>query len=619
MMTKDELVQKIQAEIDSLEKNKVDNSKVGEIVNDFCEKYSNIKPSSFDTINLYDFSVLYFLGQRNDLAYDEIKNILMPLNDVIDKVINPLDAQQLFTDFCIIIAYNKVEFFKNIIKDDKFVDNLNSERKKINNDIRTKVISSVENADDIIDKYNLNREKIIKLFDVFRKYQYEMDAVANFICGIKFIKILKLRKRVEGYDEKNSSELDLEIIDNINTKFLYEQIDYIVNYKNELEAKNKSRVVKIEKRQKELLDFINELEVDENKEITAYQKMLGKINEDLRLDALKIIYTHNEKIYDNISQKHLDLIQNKQIKYQHLLGNYGLIQGTYSLPNILKINYDELEKGLELLKKFDIKDKILSYALENFNLELLEKIDYYFQREIINKKFIKKNFLILIANSEESNNLIKNIEVLEKENINPTIFKNSAKNLLIDYQLFLKNINILKEYSLLSSLKTTTNHNFLQDENLENKIDKLLELGMEKFLEENIGLLNNRNINRLYILRELNIPINTAQDLNDFLSLKNFYVSDEKLLEYIFQPSFADVEDNSNATVDLNKFNSTMRTLNINGIFFSKNKVMRNLKSNSYEDVKKALFKDFIFTSEEEINLVNEGLENEKVYNLKIN
>ena len=543
----------------------------------------------------------------------------MPLNDVIDKVINPLDAQQLFTDFCIIIAYNKVEFFKNIIKDDKFVDNLNSERKKINNDIRTKVISSVENADDIIDKYNLNREKIIKLFDVFRKYQYEMDAVANFICGIKFIKILKLRKRVEGYDEKNSNELDLEIIDNINTKFLYEQIDYIVNYKNELEAKNKSRVVKIEKRQKELLDFINELEVDENKEITAYQKMLGKINEDLRLDALKIIYMHNEKIYDNISQKHLDLIQNKQIKYQHLLSNYGLIQGTYSLPNILKINYDELEKGLELLKKFDIKDKILSYALENFNLELLEKIDYYFQREIINKKFIKKNFLILIANSEESNNLIKNIEMLEKENINPTIFKNSAKNLLIDYQLFLKNINSLKEYSLLSSLRTTTNHNFLQDENLENKIDKLLELGMEKFLEENIGLLNNRNINRLYILRELNIPINTAQDLNDFLSLKNFYVPDEKLLEYIFQPSFADVEDNSNATVDLNKFNSTMRTLNINGIFFSKNKVMRNLKSNSYEDVKKALFKDFIFTSEEEINLVNEGLENEKVYNLKIN
>ena len=188
-MTKDELVQKIQAEIDSLEKNKVDNSKVGEIVNDFCEKYSNIKPSSFDTINLYDFSVLYFLAQRNDLAYDEIKDILMPLNDVIDKVINPLDAQQLFTDFCIIIAYNKVEFFKNIIKDDKFVDNLNSERKKINNDVSTKVISTVENADDIIDKYNLNREKTIKLFDVFRKYQYEMDAVANFICGIKFIKI----------------------------------------------------------------------------------------------------------------------------------------------------------------------------------------------------------------------------------------------------------------------------------------------------------------------------------------------------------------------------------------------------------------------------------------------
>ena len=115
-------------------------------------------------------------------------------------------------------------------------------------------------------------------------------------------------------------------------------------------------------------------------------------------------------------------------------------------------------------------------------------------------------------------------------------------------------------------------------------------------------------------MKALNIKINTSDELKSYLSLKNFYVDDENIFKYIHNGIIPISDDEG--TVDLDKFSSTSRTININGVIFSKNKVKRNLNTNSLEDTKKALFKDIILT-DEEIDTVCDALDDKKVYTYK--
>lgn len=609
-MTKEELVSKINDEINNLEELKKADNSLLEFFANFTNKYKGIVASDFDTIDLYDLAICLFLSKRNEFTLEQAREVLLPVKQLI-KISNPNDINLMCESILKIIRLNETDLLTAFISNFSISNPKEIITNTLNNN---KVLEFLENdfleVQNTIHDYDLDRSMIVKLVDLLKKYGFEIWDVKRIIGNIKLVCdfeiLIKYPKITEDivYQERITKKIQKHI------QYVYDQLNTLFKYNEKLKRKESSRLAKIDKKEHPLKEFINTLETTTNTEITNFQEMIEKLPEYLRLDALKLIYMHNEKIYSDIDIKHKELSNNKKIKYQSLLNSYNI---NYLSSPLLRISYEALNKSLQLLKKFNLDNNTIIYILENSSLSIIEEINLYLERNIINKKLIKNNYLILLPSIEHSN-LTNNIKVLEKENINPNSFIASAKILLIDNTLFSTNIEVLKKYNLLNSMKSTSNYNFLKEKDLISIIDKLLELGMEKFLEENLGLLNNKKLDRLYILKALNIKINTSDELKSYLSLKNFYVDDENIFKYIHNGIIPISDDEG--TVDLDKFSSTSRTININGVIFSKNKVKRNLNTNSLEDTKKALFKDIILT-DEEIDTVCDALDDKKVYTYK--
>lgn len=609
-MTKEELVSKINDEINNLEELKKADNSLLEFFANFTNKYKGIVASDFDTIDLYGLAICLFLSKRNEFTLEQAREVLLPVKQLI-KISNPNDINLMCESILKIIRLNETDLLTAFISNFSISNPKEIITNTLNNN---KVLEFLENdfleVQNTIHDYDLDRSMIVKLVDLLKKYGFEIWDVKRIIGNIKLVcdfeTLIKYPKITEDivYQERITKKIQKHI------QYVYDQLNTLFKYNEKLKRKESSRLAKIDKKEQPLKEFINTLETTTNTEITNFQEMIEKLPEYLRLDALKLIYMHNEKIYSDIDIKHKELSNNKKIKYQSLLNSYNI---NYLSSSLLRISYEDLNKSLQLLKKFNLDNNTIIYILENSSLSIIEEINLYLERNIINKKLIKNNYLILLPSIEHSN-LTNNIKVLEKENINPNSFIASAKILLIDNTLFSTNIEVLKKYNLLNSMKSTSNYNFLKEKDLISIIDKLLELGMEKFLEENLGLLNNKKLDRLYILKALNIKINTSDELKSYLSLKNFYVDDENIFKYIHNGIIPISDDEG--TVDLDKFSSTSRTININGVIFSKNKVKRNLNTNSLEDTKKALFKDIILT-DEEIDTVCDALDDKKVYTYK--
>ena len=156
------------------------------------------------------------------------------------------------------------------------------------------------------------------------------------------------------------------------------------------------------------------------------------------------------------------------------------------------------------------------------------------------------------------------------------------------------------------------------DEQLEEKIDRILELGLETYLQEDLGLLNQdlNSFKRIIVLQRLNIPIDDISQLYCILENQKFVVPDCDIDNYIFDANKYDIsqiEDNTISKNDfyklLEKYQHTKLTYNIDGIFISKNKIQRNLNRISGNKV----------TSKEQLNsiLSNTTLEKEEIEKIK--
>lgn len=124
---------------------------------------------------------------------------------------------------------------------------------------------------------------------------------------------------------------------------------------------------------------------------------------------------------------------------------------------------------------------------------------------------------------------------------------------------------------------------FLKHPNLARKIDRILELGYETLLENDIELLNYEDSawERLEVLKSLNIPLPTAKnEVEGILESPHFIVSEEEQKRYLETPTpyikRKDIRDIVPVSA-LPMEQETKRTYTIGGVIFSKPKVIRNL------------------------------------------
>ena len=135
--------------------------------------------------------------------------------------------------------------------------------------------------------------------------------------------------------------------------------------------------------------------------------------------------------------------------------------------------------------------------------------------------------------------------------------------------IFERNLDILKLYKLLDGINKLDSFEIFKCNELYSRIDLLLELGYEKLLESNVGLLNAdiSDIKKLYILKSLGMLPSDMNEVVNILSNKEFlsYVDDS----YLF---------NNAANISDSVFNDGLFVKNIGDNIIKYDKIWAEIK-----------------------------------------
>lgn len=331
-------------------------------------------------------------------------------------------------------------------------------------------------------------------------------------------------------------------------------------------------------------------------EIKNVSELLRRIsNPNIRLELLKLVYLHNQKIYDEISTELEKQTKDPSNIYQSLLDDYGISPELYQIADVRLVPLDELKNMLESLKALAITEpKIILEIIKTSNFDTIQNIRAQVSKGIIDSELLRNNLAIFSKESKEYKNFISNLEFFIEEGFNPHYLRANQEIFLLSPTQIKRNIKVLQEYDLLSSMKTGMDSRFLLNENLSENIDTLLELGYEEVLVEDLSLLNyQHNFKRLQILKELDIRLSDLGELKSVLESEKFLIPRERISSYLYNSVPYKIERLEDdlvipATI-LGNYEYSSRTYNIGGILISKNKVQRNIPNLNEETTNKNL------------------------------
>lgn len=510
-----------------------------------------------------------------------------------NKQINDLDPEYTLK---IIKEINKIKSLKMLEQ----VKSLVGKEEYSEEEISTLEYSIMKNIEDILISANCTEydlESLLSLStsksDYFRfalpivqvtrkMYKKTIPPKIHQINGSLEITSQAIETRSKWIELKNSDVLVAErAMQNtlLRVKAYYEKIKA---EKAAIERNNEKELQSLENLEEQLPIILKS-----SQEITTIKNLLNRItSKEIRIHTLKLVYLHNKSIYEELFKEYKKISTNKKNKYKSLLNDYDINASEENLPYIMLNSLEDVKIILSILTKLEINDPvILLNILTRTNLTAVNNVLIQVNKGIISKDLVSNTPRLLCFNSVEYKNFNDNLNYLQEKGLNPHYFRNN-QNLLLENSITLKtNFEILESYDLLSSLKTGMDCNFLINKNLEVGIDLLLELGYESFLEENLSLLNYQtNFRRLIILKSLNIPIETSEDLETILKTDKFFIPDSKIDDYIYNATsnfFEPDGENNNAISikDLNKFLKTARTYDIGGVLLSKNRIKRNCQN----------------------------------------
>jgi len=245
---------------------------------------------------------------------------------------------------------------------------------------------------------------------------------------------------------------------------------------------------------------------------------------------------------------------------------------------------EEVKAILQRLRKVNITDqKITKTILQITDIDTFNSILDLVESGILSTNLLSEHPIMFDSASEEYENLMINMKMFKELGFNPNNLFDNQDIFITEPKLIAQSIEILKKYKFTKGFKKNVNYSFLTIPNLISILDQMLELGLEKFLEEDLSIINHyRRLNRIRIVRELNIPIDSKEELIELLTTDKFIVSDELIPNYLQKVSNEEVTEfvKSTPSTDdievLKQYETTPRTYNINGVLISINRVKRN-------------------------------------------
>lgn len=545
-------------------------------------------PSKLASINYKDIIVALIAANKSKLSFERIQEIFK-LNR---ELLSITDQREL----ALLLKY--LDYKKKKLELSELVE---ITTKKLFND------ASLEMLSEIFDDIGFKLFEIIELINIMKEMREDYYSFTT--NGYKNMKMADLKDA--GYNMNNIGKY----------------FSAIQDYFDKLRTEDK-------KQKKEINKSINNYEqakkVLENKNLDI-DKLLSLItNDEIKKEILINFNKDKKDEYNKVYREYLSLSKDNELQVQALFNDYNL---EFNLTQkaktkVLNMSQEELKLYLEKINKLGITDlSLIDFIFINSQLQVLDNVISLIKDEYLTYNFIIENRTLLSTDKMNNNyfKLILFFELWKVEGINPRLFINDLGIYLKDIDMVSTNINVLKSYNLFNSFKKLSKFDLLSDINLSKKIDMLLELGYEKELEDDLSILNCdiNAIKRLYVLKGISLSPTDKESLDRVLFDDKFFIDDNNLDDYIFNVvnyrvdnKLIDIVDENYYTYLNNKEVLKSRTILVEGILFSTNKVKRNMEILSNSNLSdKEIYKNSILIgsvlTEEEYDLITNNLERE--------
>ena len=574
------------------------------------------------TMDLTDFITAYIMSyvtnEDRDEAFTYIHKSIESIRNIIENTTD--EGMDDLINICNAISrYGALKQVRDLFAD----SNRRRSKMKLTTMLSNKVISS----DDLDFLFELSENEDCNVAELFNLYCQVEEPFDDAMCMVHDMIALrddydKFNQALEIYgpNSKERKFLVQSFKDDFDITEISKNFRYMRGYYEEISKEFNSR----KKTANKELGVYRALEQKivqaiQKEEITDVRKLISKINDEkIKLKVLQLVYEHNKDYYEKLLAEYNELSQNSTIHYQRLLKDNDI---EIDAQTIMQNSVQQVKDMLTKLKSVGITDtKVIGEILQITDVETFNQVISFFMNNTLTSKIVNDNPLIFDKDSDEYKNLLINTKMIKEQGINPRNFEETQMIFISEPSLVQRNIEFLKAYSFEKSIIKGINYEFLLNENLLEVLDKMLELGLESFLEEDLSILNYyKNINRIRVIKELNIPITSLDQLKEILTTDQFLLSDEDIMKYVEQidPSSIKMTDIPDEISRLKQFETT-RTYNINGTILSKNRVQRNYHdSKDDEEVENKLMYSILHNSimtQTEYETVKQSLTNSLTY-----
>lgn len=401
--------------------------------------------------------------------------------------------------------------------------------------------------------------------------------VEDFCSGKTFEVTIGPSNKHVALEELKRAVLTRELSDFFDVQNIEKKLKSIGEFRDEYERKSRNN-------QKELTSLeISRNRLAENKDkkqIVFYRDIIkGLKSPRMKYLFLCYIKDHNEIYHEELKRELDKLSKDSKISVQALFNKYGIPEDSYDYDTLPSYTLEEFESILKVLSSLTISNEEKLSIIKSTNISIVNTIKDYLYRDVITVEFLSNNPDLFSRNSNKIDYLNDNITLLKSFNIPVSIFSNSMEILTHDSMAIKNNIVILNTYNLLSQLANTSNLRFLFEQGIEEKIDKFLELGYGEYLENDLDLLNKKELERLEILRAIGIPIDSREKLNQVLD-NEFFVPIDSIDTYL-PDDYKYVEEPKEVVdlCELLKYRSSDRLYDFNGVKISIEKVIRMVEN----------------------------------------
>ena len=551
---------------------------------DFLTKF--YKENSFGgidgmlTMDLTDFITAYIMSYVTNEDRDEAFTYLNKSIEAIRGIIENITEEEMDDLINICNAISRYKALKQVR--DLFADpNRLRSKLKLTTMLSNKVISS----DDLEFLFELSEKEGCNIAELFNLYCHVEEPFDNAMCMVHDMKALRddydnfnQALEIYGPNSKERKFLVQSFKDDFDLTEISKEFRYMRGY-YEYVSKEFSCKKKTANKELGLYRTLEQkiVQAIQREEITDARKIISKIpDEEVRLKVLQLVYEHNKEYYEQLLAEYNELSQNSTIHYQRLLKENDI---EIDAQTIMQNSVQNVKDMIAKLKSVGITNtKVIGEILQITDIETFNQVISFFVNNTLTSKITDITPMLFDKDSDEYKNLLVNTKMLKEQGINPRNFEETQIIFISDPSIVQRNIEFLKAYSFDKSIIKGIDYKFLLNENLLEVLDLFIELGLESFLEEDLSILNYyKNINRIRVMKELNIPITSLDELKEILTTDQFLLSDEDIMKYVEQidPTSIKMDDIPDEILRLKQFEST-RTYNINGVILSKNRVQRN-------------------------------------------